>query len=145
VIAPGDIIFPFKRYMTSPIRLTIDKGKVVRIEGDHPDAELMRTYMARFRDPRAYAVSHIGWGMDEKAQWEFMATSPLGANTNGVDGRSYYGNVLFSTGPNSELGGSNDSGCHLDIPLRGCTLRLDNELIVDAGTIVPDDLRAPGR
>lgn len=111
VIAPGDIILPFKRYMSHPIHLKIENGNVVAIEGDNPDAEVLRAYMTRFNDPRAYAVSHIGWGMDEKAQWDFLATSPLAAESQSIDARSYYGNVLFSTGPNSELGGSNDTGC----------------------------------
>ena len=94
VLNTGDLIFPFKRYLSNPIRMIVEKGMVTRIEGDHLDAELLRAFMARFNDPRAYAVSHIGWGMDEKAQWDFMATSPLGGLTNGVDGRSFYGNVL---------------------------------------------------
>jgi 2,5-dihydroxypyridine 5,6-dioxygenase len=142
VLNTGDLIFPFKRYLSAPIRMTVEKGMVTKIEGDHLDAELLRSFMARYDDPRAYAVSHIGWGMDEKAQWDFMATSPLGAFTNGVDGRSFYGNVLFSTGPNAELGGSNDTGCHLDLPLRHCDLHLDNQLIVKGGQLVPDELRA---
>jgi 2,5-dihydroxypyridine 5,6-dioxygenase len=83
--------------------------------------------------------------MDEKAQWDFMATNPLGAVTGGVDGRSFYGNVLFSTGPNAELGGNNDTGCHCDLPLRNCDLYLDNKLIVKEGKLVPDELRAAGR
>jgi 2,5-dihydroxypyridine 5,6-dioxygenase len=145
VLSTGDIIFPFKRYLANPIRMTVEKGMVTKIDGDHVDAELLRTFMARFDDPRAYAVSHIGWGMDEKAQWDFMATSPLGAQTNGVDGRSFYGNVLFSTGPNAELGGTNDTGCHLDLPLRNCSLYLDNQLIVKEGQLVPPEIRASGR
>jgi 2,5-dihydroxypyridine 5,6-dioxygenase len=145
VMNTGDIIFPFKRYLSSPIRLTIEKGMVTKIEGNHVDAELLRSFMARYNDSRAYAVSHIGWGMDEKAQWDFMATSPLGALTNGVDGRSFYGNVLFSTGPNAELGGTNDTGCHLDLPLRGCDLFLDGQQILKQGQIVREELRAPDR
>jgi 2,5-dihydroxypyridine 5,6-dioxygenase len=142
VINTGDIVFPFKRYMSGPIRLTVEKGMVVKIDGEHADAELLRAFMARWNDPRAYAISHIGWGMDEKAQWDFLATSPLAAQTFGVDGRSYYGNVLFSTGPNVELGGSNDTACHLDIPLRGCSLFLDGEPIVESGRIIPPELQA---
>lgn len=145
VLNTGDIIFPFKRYLSNPIRMTIEQGMVTKIEGDHLDGELLRSFMARYDDPRAYAVSHIGWGMDEKAQWDFMATNPLGAFTNGVDGRSFYGNVLFSTGPNAELGGTNDTGCHLDLPLRNCDLYLDNQLIVKEGQLVPAELRAAGR
>jgi 2,5-dihydroxypyridine 5,6-dioxygenase len=145
VLHTGDLIFPFKRYLSNPIRLQVEKGIVTKIEGDHLDGELLREFMARFNDPRAYAVSHIGWGMDEKAQWEFMATSPMGGLTNGVDGRSFYGNVLFSTGPNAELGGTNDTGCHLDLPMRNCDLYLDNRLIVKQGQLVPAELRAAGR
>jgi 2,5-dihydroxypyridine 5,6-dioxygenase len=145
VIGVGDIIFPFKRYIANPIKLVIEKGFVRSIEGTHLDAELLRSYMARWNDPNAYAISHIGWGMDEKAQWDFLASSPLASRTMGVDGRSFYGNVLFSTGPNSELGGSNSTGCHLDIPLRGCSLFLDGEAILTEGKIMPDNLRVPGR
>lgn len=146
VIDRGDLIFPFKRYLRDPIRLIIEGGVVTRLEGEHTDGELLRTYMEDYGDPRAYAVSHIGWGMDEKAKWDYLATNPVAAaSSTGRDGRAYYGNVLFSTGPNSELGGTNDTGCHLDIPLRGCTLTLDGETIVQEGAIAPHALRAPGR
>jgi 2,5-dihydroxypyridine 5,6-dioxygenase len=106
---------------------------------------MLRTYMARWNDPNAYAVSHIGWGMDEKALWDFLATSPLAAVSTGADGRAFYGNVLFSTGPNSELGGTNDTACHLDIPLRHADLYLDGAPIVLKGDIVPAELRAAQR
>jgi cation diffusion facilitator CzcD-associated flavoprotein CzcO len=39
-------------------------------------------------------------------------------------------------GPNTELGGSNCTPCHLDLPLLGCTLTLDGELIVENGVVV---------
>lgn len=145
VIDRGDLIFPFKRYLRDPIRLIIECGVVTRIEGEHTDGELLRTYVTGYGDPRGYAISHIGWGMDEKAQWEYLGTNPAAASSSGRDGRAYYGNVLFSTGPNSELGGTNDTGCHLDIPLRGCSLTLDGEPIVDAGVIVPPALRAQNK
>lgn len=145
VIDTGDIIMPFKRYLDNPVRLTIERGFVSHIDGEHTDARILRDYMARFKDPRAYAVSHVGWGMDEKASWDFLATSPLANESTGVDARAFCGNVLFSTGPNSELGGKNDTGCHLDIPLRGCSLTLDGVPILDIGTIVPPELAAAER
>jgi len=142
VIDRGDIIFPFKRYVEQSITLRIAQGRIQRIEGDGVDAELLREYMDRYDDPRAYAISHIGWGLDESARWDFMGTNPaLAAVSNGPDGRSYCGNVLFSTGPNLELGGSNDTGCHLDIPLRRCSLYLDGQAIVEEGLLVPASLR----
>jgi 2,5-dihydroxypyridine 5,6-dioxygenase len=55
--------------------------------------------------------------------------------------RSFYGNVLFSTGPNAELGGSNDTHCHVDVPMRGCSLYLDDEPVLIDGDVVVDDLK----
>ena len=98
--------------------------------------------MQGFNDPRAYCISHIGWGLNHQAQWSAHATGVEGI---GMEGRAFYGNVLFSTGPNNELGGTNNTPCHLDLPMKGCTLYLDDELIVKDGDIIPKDMRAPGR
>lgn len=141
VLDSGDIIFPLKRYVESPVRLTIEKGMVTKIDGQGLDAEIMRDYMESYEDPRAYAISHIGWGLNERAQWSRLATTSNLAGELGMDGRAFYGNVLFSTGPNVELGGSNDTHCHLDIPLKGASLTLDGEVIVDKGEIVPEDMQ----
>jgi 2,5-dihydroxypyridine 5,6-dioxygenase len=152
VIQPGDISMVFSQYFTSTVKLTIAKGYVTDISGDGIDAHLLRGYMESFNDPRAYAVSHIGWGMNENAAWHHLATtrnarSPAmhGNPELGVNALSYYGNVLFSLGPNSEVGGTNDTLCHIDLPLRDCSLTLDNQIIVDHGKIIPEELRAPGR
>ena len=59
-----------------------------------------------------------------------------------MDGRAHYGNVLFSLGPDTEFGGDNDTSCHLDLPMQNCNLWLDDELIVEAGEVVPPELRA---
>jgi 2,5-dihydroxypyridine 5,6-dioxygenase len=50
---------------------------------------------------------------------------------------------MFSIGPNTDFGGDNDTLCHVDIPMRDCSLYLDDELIIDSGHIVKDSLR-PG-
>ena len=59
----------------------------------------------------------------------------------GMEPRSFYGNVMFSTGPNNELGGPNDTHCHLDIPMRNCSLFLDDQAIVIDGDIVVKDIQ----
>jgi 2,5-dihydroxypyridine 5,6-dioxygenase len=141
VMNRDDILFPFNKYVQEPIEFTIREGYIVEIKGG-ADAMLVREHMASFHDPRAYAISHIGWGLNQLAQWDYLAS---GKPTIGMDGRAFYGNVLFSTGPNTELGGTNDTPCHLDLPMKGCTLYLDDELIVQDGEVVPKDMRAPGR
>ena len=73
VVAPGDILLPFKRYVAEPIEFTIEAGRILAIEGG-VDAALVRQYMADFDDPDAYGLSHIGWGIDERAKWSALAT-----------------------------------------------------------------------
>ena len=141
VMDQGDIIYPFKTYIRDPIEFTIREGRIVSIKGGL-DAKLVSDYMASFSDPKVHAISHIGWGLNQDAQWSCHATGVPGI---GMDGRAFYGNVLFSTGPNTELGGTNDTRCHLDLPMKGCTLYLDDELIVKDGEIMPKDMRARGR
>src|SRR5690606_8474223 len=118
VLDKGDILFPFNRYIQDTVTLDIKDGMVTKIEGGF-DAMLMREYIESFHDKRAYAISHIGWGLNERAQWHSLA---LDTNVFGMDGRAFYGNVLFSLGPNTELGGTNDTNCHLDIPMKNCSL-----------------------
>jgi len=141
VIAPGDIIFPFKTYVQTPIALSISKGRITSIDGG-VDADLLSEYMASFDDPDGYGISHIGWGMLETARWSTLAYDRRGM---GMHGRSFYGNVLFATGPNAELGGPNHSPCHVDVPMRNCTLYLDGRVIVADGDIVVEELKADGR
>jgi 2,5-dihydroxypyridine 5,6-dioxygenase len=62
----------------------------------------------------------------------------------GVNSLSFYGNVLFSLGPNTELGGTNDTPCHLDIPLRHADLYLDDVPIVVDGDIVVPEMQVAG-
>ena len=140
MLAPGDIQCAFRRYVQDPVVLRIERGYVTAIEGDGLDAALIRNYMSGF-DRKAYAVSHIGWGLNERADWHHMAVADPQREL-GMDALSFYGNVLFSTGPNTELGGNNDTPCHLDMPLRGCTLTLDGEPIIQDGDVVPADMQA---
>nr|WP_202507669.1 leucyl aminopeptidase [Amycolatopsis rubida] len=144
VLGPGDIIHPFDTYVQNPVQFTVEKGFVRDIRGldghSSLDADLVKAHIESFGDPRGYGMSHVGWGLDERARWHNMRQDVIGAET-----RSYYGNVMFSTGPNNELGGPNDTPCHLDIPMRGCSLYLDDQLIVDNGDLTVPEMRPAAR
>lgn len=135
VLDAGDIIFPFKDYVRTPIRLQIEGGYIRKIEGGL-DADLLREFMAQYQDPEAYAISHLGWGLSARARWTALAL--LGKSTNGNDGRSFAGNFLFSTGPNTDGGGKRDTLCHLDIPMRNCSVYVDGQQVVDRGSVLED-------
>jgi 2,5-dihydroxypyridine 5,6-dioxygenase len=145
VLSPGDILCAFKRYIQSPVALTVRRGYITEVKGEGTDALLIKNYIDSFNDPRGYAISHIGWGSNERAAWHHIAATGKLSAEHVMNSLSFYGNVLFSTGPNSELGGSNNTPCHLDIPMRGCSLWLDQMHILDRGNFVREDLRAPGR
>lgn len=133
VIDRGDIVLPLKRYLNDPISLEVDKGYVTSISGGW-EAELLREYMASFDDPEGYALSHIGWGLQDRAKWSTLSLYDR-EQTIAMDARAYAGNFLFSLGPNSEVGGSRHTACHIDIPLRGCTVQLDGRAVVKDGVL----------
>jgi 2,5-dihydroxypyridine 5,6-dioxygenase len=133
VLAPGDANLTFKRYVERPITLRIANDYVTAIEGEGLDAELMRSYIAAWGEPDAYAVSHVGWGMNPAARWEALAFYDK-ADTNGTELRAFAGNFLYSTGAN-ETAGRHALG-HFDLPMRNCTIALDGEAIVEAGRLL---------
>jgi 2,5-dihydroxypyridine 5,6-dioxygenase len=132
VLNTGDFIWPLNRYLETPVTLTIQDGYIRNIEGE-ADARILRDQMASFEDPEAYAVSHIGWGVDKRADWDSLKKFPISV---GNDLRSFAGNVQFSTGPNTEAGGNRHTLGHFDLPMLGCTLTLDGVPVVRDGVIV---------
>lgn len=139
VIDRGDIIFPFKDYVRTPIRLRIEKGYIRDIEGEF-DADFLREYVRQFNDDEAYAVSHLGWGLQPRARWTALGLLDKG-QTNGNDGRAFYGNFLFSTGPNTDAGGRRDTHCHLDVPMRRCSVSVDGRPMTVNGDVVAEGQR----
>ena len=140
VIAPGDIvILPYCRYVTDAIRLEIRGGHITSIEGG-VDAALMREWLAEGetgagdRDP--YAVSHLGWGLNPQCRWDSLALYGDAPERSRAAARSFPGNFLFSTGPNTQGGGKRTTRGHYDVPMRGCTIALDGNVVVKDGRIV---------
>jgi 2,5-dihydroxypyridine 5,6-dioxygenase len=133
VLDRGDVNLTFKRYLADPVRLTIENDHVVRIDGDSVDADLMRGYFESWGDASAYAVSHVGWGLNRRARWDAMSFSDK-ADFNGTELRAFAGNFLYSTGAN-EVAGRHTLG-HFDLPMRGCTVMLDGVAVVEAGRLL---------
>jgi 2,5-dihydroxypyridine 5,6-dioxygenase len=132
VLDTTDINLTFKRYIASPIRLTLEADYVTRIEGDGADAEMMRAYLAAWGDKEAYAVSHVGFGMNPRARYEALSMYDL-RDTNGTELRAAAGSFLFSTGAN-EFADRYTAG-HFDIPVMRTTIALDSTEIVRGGVL----------
>jgi 2,5-dihydroxypyridine 5,6-dioxygenase len=141
VVQPGDVILGLRSVCQNPIRITLDKGRLTKIEGSS-DARMLREHLQRYadvRDPNGnlsdpFRVAHAGWGTEHRANWHVM----------GMDSESLYGSVMVSLGRNmfdskdehSGLGGKNYTPVHVDICCRDKKLYLDGELIVDTNRIV---------
>ncbi|CAA9440635.1 MAG: FIG00441354: hypothetical protein [uncultured Ramlibacter sp.] len=134
VMAEGDVNLTFKRYLERPVSLAIESDYVTRIDGQGTDAELMRSYIAAWGDREAYAVSHVGYGLNTAARWDSMALYDK-RDFNGTELRAFAGNFLYSTGAN-EVAGRHTLG-HFDLPLRGCTVTLDGAKVIDEGRLLP--------
>ena len=132
VLDRGDVNLTFKRYLEAPIRLALEQDFVTRIEGEGADAEMMRSYFAAWGDRNAYAVSHVGFGMNPKARYEALAMYDR-RDTNGTEIRAVAGNFLFSTGAN-EFAGRYTAG-HFDIPVMKTTISIDGTLVVREGVL----------
>ena len=135
VLARGDQNLTFKRYMEEPVTLHIENDYVKEIEGTNLDADLLREYIAVWNEPDAYAVSHVGWGMNPRAKWEAMALYDR-ADHNGTEQRVFAGNFLFSTGAN-EIAKRYTVG-HFDWPMRNCSVQLDGRDVVVNGRLIEE-------
>jgi 2,5-dihydroxypyridine 5,6-dioxygenase len=145
VIQPGDIvILPYCRYVQDPIHLEIKDGFITKLEGGL-DAKLMRDWLedgkADDSDRDPYALSHLGWGLNPQARWYSLAMNGDDPERHRAGARVFAGNFLFSTGPNSQGGGKRTTRGHYDVPMRDCTVMLDNETIIDKGRVVDPKMK----
>jgi 2,5-dihydroxypyridine 5,6-dioxygenase len=132
VLDRGDINLTFKRYLESPLRLTVEADYVCAIEGAGADAEMMRSYLAAWGDREAYAVSHVGFGLNPRARYEALSMYDR-QHFNGTELRAVAGNFLFSTGAN-EFAGRYTAG-HFDIPVMRTTIAVDGTEVIKAGVL----------
>jgi 2,5-dihydroxypyridine 5,6-dioxygenase len=132
VLDRGDVNLTFKRYIADPIRLVFRDDYITDIAGEGADAQMFRQYLAAWGDREAYAVSHVGFGMNPGARYEALAMYDQ-RDTNGTEIRAVPGNFLFSTGAN-EFAGRYTAG-HFDLPVMRTTIRLDATVVVKDGVL----------
>jgi 2,5-dihydroxypyridine 5,6-dioxygenase len=147
VIQPGDIvILPYCRYVTDRIELEVREGHITSIEGG-VDATLMREWLEEGKtgpdDKDPFAVSHLGWGLNPQCRWDALALYGDAPERARAAARSFPGNFLFSTGPNTQGGGKRTTRGHYDVPMRGCTVALDGRVVVQDGRLVDPQMIVP--
>ena len=137
VLAEGDVNLTFKRYLERPVQLQILDDHIVDIEGRGLDADLLRSHFEAWSPPgsdrAAYAVSHVGYGLNPAARWDSMAMLDK-RDFNGTELRAFSGNFLYSTGANETA--QRFTEAHFDWPMRHCSIELDGQTVVDAGRVL---------
>ena len=135
VLASGDMNLTFNRLVETPVVLHIVDDHIETIEGDGVDAILFRSYLSAFDDRESYATSHVGWGMNQHARWDSAQLYDK-RETWGTEARAYAGNFLYSTGANENAG--RFTAGHFDLPMRNCTVTLDDRPVVTGGVLAPE-------
>jgi len=64
VVMPGDGVLEAARLVSSPIRLVLIDDHISEIEGDNPDADVMRAMLEYQNDRNAYGVAWLGIGLN---------------------------------------------------------------------------------
>lgn len=139
VVEVGDILLAMQHYVSTPITITVKEGAITSIEGGL-DAHLLRRWFEKWHDPRAYHVSHIGWGCDHRADWNRLARKVPG----GIDDtESFYGvlQIAFGRDTSPLLGGTNDVPAHMDFDCLNTSIALDGQPIIERGQFVLDELK----
>ena len=133
-------------HIQDAVRLTIKDGYIRKVEGGL-DAKLMQDWLDDNRededDMEPYAISHLGWGLNPQALWYGIALNGDEPERSRAAARTFPGNFLFSTGPNTQGGGTRTTRGHYDVPMRDCTMMLDNKVIIDKGRIVDPRMIVP--
>lgn len=135
VLQPGDALIPWQRYVQSPVTIEVEKGFIVEVSGDGADARVLNDYFEAWNDSEVWALSHMGWGLLPQARWSaFDVYDPR--SLYGQELRSTAGNFMWSTGSNRFA--DRETPAHLDVPMGGCTVSIDDVVVVRDGELVQE-------
>jgi 2,5-dihydroxypyridine 5,6-dioxygenase len=131
------------RINPEPITLTFRQGRIVDVAGGHT-ALMLRRWLEQNAGDGGHRIAHAGWGTHDRAVWQG------GWRLTHADWESYLGCIMIHFGVNifdtpcrfSGLGGATyPPDVHWGGSLLNCNFYLDDELVVEKGTIVHADCR----
>ncbi len=109
--------------LAEPIALTVEKGRITRIDGG-ADARTLRDYLLAYGDDNAYMCP---------------AEASVGVNAKAIvrgiqrEDKNIYGSMHFGLGTNIDVGGSVKSKIHMDGVILEPTLDVDGVRKIDNG------------
>ena len=124
VMSPGDVWLPMGWYARSPVVLTFEGGRMVRIEGPQSETDAIRAHLASIGSPSAYRLDAVEIGLlwiDNPRPPALF--EPGFAGSFGVADR--YGHVVIATGDYPTVG--------IACCLRNATVAVDEVAVVRSG------------
>ena len=114
--------------VTSPVTMSFDQGRLVRIEGGS-EATRLTNLLASLDDSNAYEFA--AWGIGTNPGAALIGEDPS------FEGERVYGWTHVSTGSSATLpGGTVQAKIHLDGIISQPTIYLDDEMILERGKFV---------
>lgn len=114
--------------LATPIELTIEKGRIVDIDGG-PEAHRLRQYLATYGDENAYMCpAEASVGINRKAI----------VRGNQREDKNIFGAMHFGLGTNIDVGGTVRSSIHMDGVVLEPTLEVDGEMRIRDGRFLVD-------
>jgi 2,5-dihydroxypyridine 5,6-dioxygenase len=142
VVNKGDVLLSMARYVEERITMQVRDGLIVEISGNSKDADLLKTWLGKTGHPDAYRIAHVGWGCNDKAQWDRLAMYPrFGFATQ--DNEAFYGNMQIAFGSNFGIfpDGQTKAPSHIDFPCLRNSFWVDDVQVMDRGKFVRPELQ----
>ncbi len=129
LVFDGSLVPPIG-LLDNPIKLTVEKGKVIKIEGGR-EAQQFEKWLASFDDERMYYLAHISYGFNPGAK----LTGNIVEDERIWGGTEWgLGNVGSKLVPEQE--GGIEAASHCDGICSNSSVWLDGKQIMDKGKIV---------
>jgi 2,5-dihydroxypyridine 5,6-dioxygenase len=124
IMVDGSIPVPGIGVITQPIKVTVQGGNAVKIEGGK-QAQLFSDILAGANDPGAYNIAELGIGLNPMSK--IMGVM--------VEDEGSLGTVHIAVGTSAAFGGKVRTHLHLDMMIRQPTVTLDGKVILDKGKL----------
>ncbi len=118
--------------LKDPIKLTIEKGVIKRIEGKE-DAEFLKNWLKKLDDEKMYSLAHICYGFNPGAKLTGLCTEDERVWGSTEWGLGYQGHMFE--------GAVGEAISHADGICLNSSVWIDGELILEEGTVVHPELK----
>lgn len=122
IVADASIPYIGIGVLDEPVRLKVENGRIVSIEGGK-QAQMLKKDLEDKNDPNVYNIAEMGMGLNPKCK--FMGFM--------LEDEGVFGSVHIGIGTSITLGGTVKAACHYDLIMRDATVVADGKTLLDAG------------